>query len=72
MFEASHTEYSTRYQAIPVLEYTSNLEKNMKKHTWEALCMSLLVNIAIVVQVMVDENRGFKVQHKKKIQKNRM
>lgn len=68
MFETSHTEYSTRYQAIPILEYTTNLEKNMKKHPWETLCIPLvlLVNLSTAVQVIVNENLGLKAQHKKK------
>lgn len=68
MFETSHTEYSTRHQDIPILEYTTNLEKNMKKHPWEALCIPLLllVNISTTVQVIANENLGLKAPHKKK------
>lgn len=59
---------NNRHQAIPILEYTTNLEKNVKKHPWEALCIPLLllVNISTAVQVTVNENLGLKAQHQKK------
>lgn len=59
---------NTRHQSIPILEYTTNLEKNVEKHPWEALCIPLLllVNVSTAVQVIVNENLGLKAQNQKK------
>lgn len=56
-YSTPHT-LSTRYQAIPVPEYTTNLDKNMKQHFFKKLFTSLLrlFNICILIQVLVNEN----------------